>query len=158
MTAQHKVYRIYDNNGMTYIGSTELKMGQRISSHKQCFIKKVNWKLYNHWNNIGWDSMKFDIIIDNIPTKLERRKLEDDEIRKIDKSKRLNSIKANCPNYEATRSVNSECGEIDKILSKRKNRIDFYNRHMQDPIWHEKEKERNKIRMRNKRKKKIARS
>ena len=40
---------------------------------------------------------------------------------------------------------------MEKIEAKRKHRKDYYYRKKNDPIWLEKEKERNKLRMREKR-------
>ena len=147
----HKVYKIFDNQGMIYIGSTQLSLAKRKASHHIDFKNNINRKLYKYWNSIGWENMTFEILINNIETKQKRKELEEQYIREIPKEKLLNSIKANCPNYEATRSINNINGEMEKIEAKRKNRKDYYYRKKNDPIWLEKEKERNKLRMREKR-------
>ena len=147
----HKVYKIYDNQGMTYIGSTGVSMARRKASHHEDFKNKIDRKLYKYWNSVGWENMKIKIIEDNIETKQKRREIEQEEIKKLPVEKMLNSIKANCLDYEASRSINSGVGEAQKIEAKRKTRMVYYYNKKKDPLWHEKEKERNRLRMREKR-------
>ena len=63
----------------------------------------------------------------------------------------LNSIKSYCPNYETTRSINSGIGENEKIEAKRKTRMVYYYNKKKDQLWYEKEKERNRLRIKEKR-------
>jgi hypothetical protein len=151
--SKHKVYKIFDSDGMTYIGSTSLQMSERKGHHHTDFKNLMHRKLYNHWRSIGWENMIIEVLDDNLPDKLTRRILEQKYILEIPTEKRLNTIKAQCDNYDATRSINSGVGELEKIQMKRKNRMDYYTRQKQDEEWVVKEKERNKIRMREKRKK-----
>ena len=42
----HIVYKIYDEQGMTYIGSTSMKISQRKAKHKEDFKHFSERKLY----------------------------------------------------------------------------------------------------------------
>jgi hypothetical protein len=55
-------------------------------------------------------------------------------------------------NHECKRSINTPEYEKNKLLMKRKNRRDYYERKKLDVEWLTKEKERNKLRMRENRK------
>ena len=145
------VYQITDGI-KTYIGSTTRTIPIRKSQHHMYFKdNNIKWKLYTYWRTVGWENMKISIIKEGINEKKELKQHEEEAIKKIEKEKCLNCIKAYCPDYEATRSINSPCGEIEKIEMKRKNRREYYHRHKQDESWSAKEKERNKERMRIKR-------
>ena len=132
----------------TYVGSTTQTIPRR-KTHHQIYFKYGNktWKLYTYWRSVGWENMQFTVIKNGINDKQELKQLEQDSIKLIPREECLNTIKAFCPNYEATRSINSGIGEIDKIEMKRKNRRDYYARNKMDPEWVEKERERNKERM-----------
>ena len=145
------VYNITDGEKI-YVGSTTRTIPQRRGQHHMYFKDEhITWKLYTYWRTVGWDKMKFNIVKDGILDKNEMKICEEEQIRLIEKNKCLNTIKAYCPNYEATRSINSGVGEIEKIEMKRKNRRDYYARQKVDPDWIEKEKKRNNERMKQKR-------
>ena len=145
------VYNITDGEKI-YVGSTTRTIPQRRGQHHMYFKDEhITWKLYTYWRTVGWDKMKFNIIKDGIIDKKELKICEEEQIRLIEKEKCLNTIKAYCPNYEATRSINSGIGEIEKIEMKRKNRRDYYARKKNDPEWIQKERERNNERMKHKR-------
>ena len=145
------VYNITDGEKI-YVGSTTCTIPQRRGQHRVNFKDEhITWKLYTYWRTVGWDKMKFNIIKDGIIDKKELKICEEEQIRLIEKEKCLNTIKAYCPNYEATRSINSGVGEIEKIEMKRKNRRDYYARKKDDPEWIQKERERNNERMKHKR-------
>ena len=141
------VYKITDGI-KTYVGSTTRTLPARKSQHHVYFKDgTTQWKLYAYWREVGWDNMKFSIVKTGINDKVELKQIEQETIKSIPKEECLNTIKAFCPDYEATRSVNSEAGEIEKIEMKRKTRMDYYYRKKEDPNWVEKERERNRIRM-----------
>ena len=99
----HKVYRIIDENGMAYIGSTGLKMCQRRGNHHRDFKTLQNRRLYDHWRSVGWDAMRFEIIQENIESKERRKQIEQENILNVPKEKRLNIFKAFCPDYQSTK-------------------------------------------------------
>ena len=151
------VYNITDGEKI-YVGSTTRTIPQRRGQHHMYFKDEhITWKLYTYWRTVGWDKMKFNIVKDGILDKNEMKICEEEQIRLIEKNKCLNTIKAYCPNYEATRSINSGVGEIEKIEMKRKNRRDYYHRNKQNPEWNEKQQERQRIKMRENRKDPIYR-
>ena len=145
------VYKISDGIN-TYIGSTTRTIPVRKAQHHINFKdENIKWKLYKYWRSIGWENMHFTIIMDGLNDKKELKELEQETIKSIPKEVCLNTIKAFCPDYEATRSINSEMGEIDKIEMKRKNRRDHYARKKLDSEWVEKVREKNNARMKIKR-------
>ena len=147
------VYQITDDN-MYYIGSSSLSLARRKAAHHDAFKDDhIQWKLYKYWRSVGWENMRFEVLQDEIGIKEEKRKAEQWFINQIIRHKLLNQIKADCPNYEATRSINSPQGEIKKIEMKRKNRRDHYARKKNDEEWMNKYREKNKLRMRERRQK-----
>ncbi len=141
------VYKITDGI-KTYVGSTTLTIPRRKAQHHIYFKdENIKWKLYIYWRTVGWENMNFHVIKTGISDKKELKQNEEEAIRLIEKENCLNTIKAHCPNYEATRSINSGMGEIEKIEKKRKTRRDFYQRHKTNPEWHEKQKARQREKM-----------
>ena len=55
------IYKLICSDNYFYIGSTENKLEQRLSQHK-CDAKRINRKLYNHINKIGWNNVKIELI------------------------------------------------------------------------------------------------
>ena len=139
---------------MYYIGSSSMSLARRKAEHHEAFKDEhIQWKLYKYWRSVSWENMRFEILQDEIGDKVEKRNVEQWFINQIVSHKLLNTIKAHCPSYEASRSINSPEGEIKKIEAKRKNRRDHYSRKKNDEEWMNKERERNKLKMREKRKK-----
>lgn len=91
---------------------------------------------------IGLDKFNITIIQDFIPNKLEARKSEQQLIDNApNRELLLNATRAYTSNTYYTR-------DRAKLLAKKKR---HYDKKIQDNVWCEKEKERNKIRMREKR-------
>ena len=95
--------------------------------------------------------MRFEVITDDIIDKENMKICEEENIRMVPSQKKINTIKAFCPDYEASRSINSGVGEPEKIANKRKNRRDYYARKKFDEDWMNKQREHNKQRMRERR-------
>ena len=144
----HIVYKISDSDGNTYIGSTSIKLSYRVNGHLRDYNNFPDRKLYRHWRFVGIDAMKAEILADNIQDKQSRKALEQKYITEVPRDKLLNTIKADCPNYEASRSINSGIGEPEKTEAKRRTRRALYWRHKKDPEWLQRERERNKLKMR----------
>lgn len=140
-----RIYKITNSqDDKIYIGSTILRLNRRWHVHKRYYKLGDKRKLYEHMRLIGINNFSINLIREIIVTcKKELRQEEQKEIDLLSKDKLLNSTRAYSYNVNQTRNQ-----EI-----KRKNRRDFYNRHKQDLIWLEKERERNKLRMRIKRQK-----
>ena len=49
----HKVYKNFDESGMTYIGSTSMSLSKRKADHHQDFKNAINRKLYKYWISVG---------------------------------------------------------------------------------------------------------
>ena len=145
------VYKITDGK-MFYIGSTVKSLAQRKAQHHMAFKNQnIHWKLYEYWRNVGWENMQMEAIKTNIVNKISMKQIEEENIKLVLPETRLNVIKAYCPDYEATRSINSGIGEIETIEMKRKNRRDCYARKKNDIEWHTKMNDKNRERMRIKR-------
>ena len=137
---------------MYYIGSSSLSLARRKAAHHDAFKDDhIQWKLYKYWRSVGWENMRFEVLQDEIGNNDEKRKAEQWFINQIIRHKLLNQIKADCPNYEATRSINSPQGEIKKIEMKRKNRRDYHARKKNDEEWVNKQREIHRIKMKEKR-------
>ena len=95
--------------------------------------------------------MKMELLEDNIPNKLDRRMKEQEYINQVPIEKRLNFLDAFVRDHECKRSINQPECDMQKVEMKRKNRRDHYERKKQDEEWLLKEKERNKLRVREKR-------
>lgn len=61
METKGKIYRLECPDGHFYIGSTKQSLNKRLSSHKS-LSKKIENKLYNYINNIGWDNVKIILL------------------------------------------------------------------------------------------------
>ena len=147
----YTVYRITDGN-MIYIGSTTQAISRRKAGYHVSFIDtNINWKLHQHWRSVGWEKMRFEVITDDIIDKESMKICEEENIRMVPSQNILNTIKAFCPDHEASRSINSGVGEPEKIANKRKNRRDYYARKKFDEDWMNKQREHNKQRMRERR-------
>ena len=148
---QHNVYKIYDDQKI-YIGSTKGSIARRKASHHEDF-KNLNKTapLFIYWRSVGWDNMKMESIDGDILTKLERRIKEQEYINEVPKEKSLNHLSAYVRNHECKRSINEPECDMPKVEMKRKNRRDYYSKKKEDEEWMKKERERNKIRMREKR-------
>lgn len=94
-----KVYKISNSvDNEIYIGSTALNLQLRLYFHKQCAKKFPMRRVYNHFNNIGWDKISIECLESfECNSKLELRKKEQFYMDMLNPS--LNSAKAyqNCP-------------------------------------------------------------
>ena len=145
MIKGYKIYRIInDVDDMVYIGSTRIKLlCNRMTAHRRDARTLTNTKkIAVHMRTVGISHFKIELIREvDIPDSKIGKIQELFEYWKIPVEKRLNSIRPFTHNSENTRC----------IIKKRKTRRAFYNRHKQDPVWMERERERNKLRMREKR-------
>ena len=142
---EHLIYSIYkisnDMDKKVYIGSTRRPISTRFTQH--CYqMDKKDFPLYCHMRQIGKDHFKVECVKTiGVSSKTEARKIEQQFIESEDQTNVLNALKAFSENREKTR-------DQDK---KRKTRRDFYQRHKLDSDWVEKERERNRLRMKEKR-------
>ena len=153
MIRGYKIYRIInDVDDMVYIGSTRTRLlSNRMTGHRaNARDEDCKKKIAVHMRTIGIPHFKIELIREvDIPDSKIGKIQELIEYWKIPIEKRLNSVRPFTHNSEKTRC----------IIKRRATRRAFYNRHKQDPAWLEKERERNKLRMREKRRKmKLARN
>ena len=136
----YNIYKIVNSeDDKIYIGSTRMKLNLRFSCHK---TNKDCKKLKDHFNQIGLKKFKIELLQTvTVCSKKEARIYEQKYIDKIDKCLLLNKIHAYSDNYDKTRDNEK----------KKKSRRDYYHRKKLDPIWLEKERKRNRERMREKR-------
>ena len=136
-------YNIYvlsnDVDDMIYVGSTRNSIVKRFTQHRH---NRDGRPLCKHFDNIGRDHFKITLIRTAVvETRKEARAIENEELEKFPKARWLNAMLAYSENHNKTRDNEK----------KKKNRMDFYYRHKLDPEWLEKERERNRLRMREKR-------
>ncbi len=125
-----KLYRLVCN-GHFYIGSSCVPLEIRYSEHKRHAKRHPNLYRYKHFNEVGWDNVKIELILDcPCDNRLQLREFEDIEIRKYkDNPGCVNDIYA-VRDKEERKAYNREYGkkhyEInkDKILEKQK---EYYN-------------------------------
>ena len=147
MTTLYTIYKIINTeDSKVYIGSTKGKQSRdplktRFNCHTSGSRRLKTCNLAIHMRLLGIDKFSIHLIKQIICDKRIARIHEQIHIREVLPENRLNNLRSYTPNSEKTR-------DIEK---KRKTRRDFYNRKKLDPIWLEKEKERNKLRMRVKR-------
>lgn len=145
MTEQllYNLYKITnDVDQMEYAGSTRQNIRQRFNGHCRDARGGSLKKIATHIREVGPEHFQIELIREVlVESRLEARKLEQEEIEKIPPEFRLNMLSAYSYNHEKTRNQ-------DK---KRAVRRAYYHRQKRDPVWHEREKERNKLRMREKR-------
>ena len=136
------IYKITNScDDMVYIGSTRLKLRDRFNCHKN-EAKKGNKKIHKYMREKGIENFKIEIIKEIIVPKSKIAKIQEQiYLWEIPPEKRLNDMRAYTHNSEKTR-------DNDK---KKKTRMNYYNKKKLDPVWHEKEKERNRLRMQKKR-------
>tara|TARA_R110000772_G_scaffold157881_1_gene269138 strand:- start:182 stop:703 length:522 start_codon:yes stop_codon:yes gene_type:complete len=145
MTEQliYRIYKITNSiDDKIYIGSTHLKLKKRMDGHRK-EARKDNKKTFSqHMKNTGIQHFNIELIKEiQVATSNLAKIQEQVELWAIPIEKRLNSIRAHIP-YKHYR------GDIE---GKRQNRMDYYYRQKQKPEWVEKERQRNKKRMRIKR-------
>lgn len=57
------IYILFFPSGKWYIGSTIQRwMSHRLGVHKDCLLRRRQSKLYEHWRELGWESMNWEII------------------------------------------------------------------------------------------------
>lgn len=105
---QGKIYRLYDDTHF-YIGSSCVPLDIRRAEHRRHAKRSPNLKRYKHFNEVGWDKVKIELIKEcPCETSAELRKHEDEEIRKHkDKPECLNDVCA-VRDKEAVRSYMRE--------------------------------------------------
>ena len=135
-----RIYKLSNSeDDKIYIGSTRGTLAQRIGGHRDNARKGLTKPVSAHMRKIGIDKFKITLIKEKIVTNRKEMRIEEqNEMEKYDKTLLLNVLRAYSENREKTR-------DQDK---KRKTRRDFYHRHKMDPDWIEKERERNRLKMR----------
>lgn len=137
------IYKIINSvDDKIYIGSTICTLNHRMGRHRTDARNGDKKLVSAYMRQVGINQFRIEAVLSvTVNSREELRILEQQEINKVDPKLLLNSIHAYSHNYDQTRDINK----------KRKNRRDYYHRHMQDCDWHEKEKLRNCLRMREKR-------
>ena len=144
MTEQliYKIYKITNSvDNMIYVGSTRQNpLRRRMNGHKSDARGNNSKAISQHMRETGIDKFKIELIKEiKVPTSKIAKIQEQIELWAIPVEQRLNSIRANIPNH-------NYCND-----KKRANRRAFYHRHKEDPEWMERERIRNRDRMRLKR-------
>lgn len=138
MTAQYIVYRLTFGDGMVYVGSTKQPLNERVNGHKSDARCGNNKRLSQHIRQHG-EGMVAQQIEQLECTRLFARTREQVAINDIPEHQRLNSMLAHQP-IPAHRTEN--------VKAKKRAQ---YARYKTNPAWLEKERQRNKARMRIKR-------
>jgi len=146
MTEQliYKIYKITNTiNDKIYIGSTRQNpLRKRMDGHRSDARKNNPKQLSQFMIEIGIENFNIELIRDvKVPNSKIARTQEQIELWKIPVEQRLNSIRAHIPNINYR-------GNIE---NKRANRRAYYNRQKNNPEWMERERVRNRERMRLKR-------
>lgn len=139
---KYSIYRVInDIDDMIYTGSTRQKLSRRMDGHKQD-AKEGTKPIATHIREIGPEHFTIKLIKQiTVSSHKEARVVEQEEIEKVPTHLSLNVLRAYSFDREKTRDM----------TIRRASRRDFYHRHMQDPEWRNKERERNRERMRKKR-------
>lgn len=143
---EHLIYIIYkltnNRDDMIYIGSTRLILRVRMECHRS-EAKKGNKKpLSEHMRTVGSSNFKIELIKEiTVSSSKEAHVEEQKEIEKYPEEKILNVLQ----------SYSSHNDKRLNIEKRRASRRAYYYRKKQDSVWLEKEKLRNKLRMRIKR-------
>jgi len=139
----YKLYKITNSvNDQIYVGSTRLNpLRKRMDCHRAEARKNNSKKLSQFMREIGIEKFNIELIREiYVPNSKIARIQEQIEIWKIPVEQRLNTIRASIPNLNYR---NNE--------KKRANRRAYYHRKKNDPEWLERERARNRERMRRKR-------
>ena len=139
----YRTYKITNTvDDKIYYGSTKLTLSDRMVCHNSEARNGNSKMLSNHIRLVGLPTFSIHLIQDGYPNKLEARKAEQQLIDSHPiRTQLLNSMRAYSWNHYYTR-------DRAKLLSKKKR---YYDKKMLDPVFIQNEKERNKIRMREKR-------
>ena len=139
----YNLYKITNSeNDNVYIGSTRRTIAIRMQQHRRAYRDGIEWKVYNHMREIGAEKFQIEHIRTITVSSSKLAHLQEQiEIWQIPIEKRLNTIRAHIPNKHYRTNIEA----------KRQNRRDFYDRKKLDPEWMEKERIRNKERMKIKR-------
>jgi hypothetical protein len=145
MTEQliYRIYKITNSiDDKIYIGSTHQILRKRMEGHRRDARYDNKKTISQHMKNTGIQYFNIELIKEiQVATSNLAKIQEQVELWAIPIEKRLNSNRAHIPNIYYR-------GNIEV---KRKNRKNYYYRQMKKPEWVEKERQRNKIRMRIKR-------
>lgn len=139
-----KIYKITNSiNDKVYIGSTRQNpLRKRMDGHRSEARKNNPKVLSQFMRDVGIENFNIELIREiQVPNSKIAKIQEQIELWKIPVEQRLNCIRANIPNINYR-------GNIE---NKRANRRAYYNRKKNDPEWMERERVRNKERMRKKR-------
>ena len=102
-----KIYKIVnDVDEEVYVGSTVQPLCARLAEHKRKSKQEDSRKCYNHWNGIGWDTVKI-ILVEDFPCE-RKEQLEARERYWIEQIGTLNkNIPTRCKNEyrEANKDV-----------------------------------------------------
>ena len=97
-----KIYKLMDNEGYFYIGSTCCPLYKRLSHHKSD-AEKRNTKVYARFNKVGWENVKIVLIEEHYLENVEQLKREEDKVIQmfINDDKCLNMNRASRSKEEA---------------------------------------------------------
>jgi len=145
MTEQliYKIYKITNSvNDKVYVGSTRNTLRKRMDGHRTDARKNKPKRLSQFMREIGIENFNIELIKEiQVPNSKLARIQEQIELWKIPTEQRLNSIRAHIPNINIPTNIER----------KRANRRAFYHKNKHDPEWLERERVRNRERMRRKR-------
>jgi len=92
-----KIYKLIDNRGYFYIGSTCNTLAKRLQKHKDKAVMYPERKLYKRFLEVGWDNVQHLLVTDdcNVKNEDELRKFEDSFIEPaLNDPKCLNELRA----------------------------------------------------------------
>ena len=146
MTEQliYNIYKITNTiDDKVYIGSTRLNpLRRRMDVHRTDARRNNPKALSQHMITIGIENFNIILIKQIQVTSSKVAKIQEQvELWKIPNDLRLNTIRAHIPNRHYR----------SNIEAKRASRRAYYHRKKEDPIWMEKERVKNKCKMRIKR-------
>ena len=76
-----KIYKLVDNEGYFYIGSTCCPLYKRLSKHKTDAKKnKSTSKVYTHFNYVGWENVKVVLVEEHCLDNIEQLRREEDKV------------------------------------------------------------------------------
>lgn len=140
----YKLYKITNSvNDKIYVGSTRQKeLRKRMDGHRSDARRNNSKKLSQFMREIGIDKFNIELIREiYVPNSKIAHIQEQIELWKIPIEQRLNTIRANIPNLHYR----------SNIEKRRASRRAHYHRKKNDPEWLERERVRNRERMRKKR-------
>ena len=95
---QAKIYKMTCPDGHYYYGSTCMPLSKRKSWHKKAARTFPERKAYKHFNNVGWNVVKIELVqdVDNCSCNVELKRAEDVHIKEVlGETLCLNILRAN---------------------------------------------------------------